>query len=301
MPKQFRFISSGSVVSKVIRDSGITDINKEDIIEWVGEVLQAIGTQKIKQEYVMFLEVKDHTAELPSEVQEVVKVYRNHQYDNGDCVTPLEVAVGYEPEAVEVKPVKCGSDIIPDEDLPTWTRRFETHWEHLDWSNGEIRTKKFAPMALSSAIMFQGVVCDGINSGITTACTDEYRLSNGVITTSFRTGQIAIAYRTTPVDEDGYPLVPDLYSVQTAITNYILYKTFARQWYQGREGFSDKMQWADKEYQFYIKQAKNDTWGLHGIDEHQNMINFKKSPFGRQSFDNLGRPSSIYPKGLNNE
>lgn len=302
MPKQFRYVSSTTIISKVIRDLGVSEINKDDIIEWVGEAIQAIGTNGMKEDSVMFLEVKNHMAELPAEVQEVVKVYRNHQYEQGECVTPLEV---YLDDVTDItttveplEPVTCGCESIPDDDLPRWTGRFEKRWAHLDWEKSPIHNKKFTPMSLSSSILFSGVVCETVNQNISSGCRDEYQLSDGIVKTSFANGQIAIAYRSSPTDENGYPMVPDLYSVQTAITHYISYKMFARFWYQGREGMSDKMQWADKEYQFYVRQAKNDTWMLYGIDEHQNMINFRKAPLGRQSFDNLGRPSNIYPKGI---
>lgn len=303
MPKQFNYVSANTVINKVIRDTGITDINKADMIEWVGEVIQAIGTNGIKEEHVMFLEIKDHTAELPSEVQEVVKVYRNNMFDQGDCVTPLEIYLENVEDTTTIleplEPVRCGCDIITDEDLPRWTRQFEKKWAHLDWTKSPIYKSRFTPMGLSSAILFQGIICESINQGLTTNCTDEYQLQDGVIRTSFPTGQVAIAYRSMPLDEEGYPLIPDLYSVQSAMAYYITYRIFSRLWYQGREGMADKMQWADKEYQFYVKQAKNETWNLYGIDEHQNFINQRKAPFGKGSFDNLGRPSSIYPKGLN--
>ena len=297
MPKQFKYVSSSTIISKVIRDLGVTDINKSDMIEWMGEAIQAIGTNGMKEESVMFLEIANHVADLPSEVSEVVKVYRNHKYDIGDCVLPLEAAVEDE-HTVEIHDVTCGCDIIPDEDLPRWTRRFERRWEYLDWDVSPLRTNRFTPIALSSAILFSGVTCEAINEGLSTCSGDEYQLQNGAIKTSFPTGQVAIAYRHTPLDSEGYPMIPDLYSVQAAITHYISYKLFARMWYQGREGMSDKMQWADREYQFYVKQAKNDTWMLYGIDEHQNMINFRKSAFSRPTFDNLGRPSNIHTKGL---
>ena len=297
MPKQFKYVSSSTIISKVIRDLGVTDINKSDMIEWIGEAIQAIGTNGMKEESVMFLEIANHVADLPSEVSEVVKVYRNHKYDIGDCVLPLEAAVEDE-HPVEIHDVTCGCDIIPDEDLPRWTRRFERRWEYLDWDVSPLRTNRFTPIALSSAILFSGITCEAINEGLSTCSGEEYQLQNGVIKTSFPTGQVAIAYRHTPLDSEGYPMIPDLYSVQAAITHYISYKLFARMWYQGREGMSDKMQWADREYQFYVKQAKNDTWMLYGIDEHQNMINFRKSAFSRPTFDNLGRPSNIHTKGL---
>lgn len=301
MPKQFKYVSANTVINKVIRDTGITDINKADMVEWVGEVLQGIGTNGVKEEHVMFLEIKDHVAELPAEVQEVVKVYRNNVYDQGDCITPLEIYLedvdDTTTELVPLEPVRCGCETIADEDLPRWTRQFEKRWAHLDWSKSSIYKKGFTNMALSSAILFQGVVCESINQGVTSGCIDEYQLQSGVIKTSFATGQVAIAYRTIPVDEEGYPMIPDLYSVQSAIAHYITYRIFSRLWYQGREGMSDKMQWADREYQFYVKQAQHDTWALHGIDEHQNFMNQRKAPFGKPSFDNLGRPSTIYPKG----
>lgn len=297
MAKPFNYVSSKSVVTKILRDSGLSDINRGDIIEWTGEVLQAIGTVGVREEHVMFITVKDHIADLPAEVEHIRKVYKYNSTENKDCIVPLDVVIDKdengEPVLVDIKD-PCGC--IQDDDLPKYSGNFERRWAHLDWSNYIAKESTFVPIRLTSDILFSGITCEDINEGIGN-CSYEYQLVQGGIRTSFRNGQIAIAYLTTPVDEDGYPLIPDLYSVQQAITYYVLSKVFTRFWYQGREGYAQQAQHAEQNFQFYIRQAKEDTWKLYGIDEHQNFINQRKKPFGNPGFNNLGRPSNVKPKG----
>ena len=296
MPKPFNYVTSKSVLAKVIRDSGLSDINRGDVIEWIGEGLQAIGTVGIKEEKVMFLTIKDHIADLPAEIEEVRKVYKYNPIEE-DYILPLEVAIDSDEEGnQEIVPVYDIHGLIPDDSLPKYYGRFERRWAHLDWTKYVAKTKKFYAMNLTSSLMFAGITCDDINEEIC-GCDYEYELGRGIIKTNFREGQIAIAYLTSPIDDEGYPLVPDLRSVQEAITYYILYKYYTRLWYQGRAGYDVRSQHADQNYQFYVRQAKEDTWKLYGLDEHQNFINQRRKPFGSPTFDNLGKASRITPKG----
>lgn len=65
---------------------------------------------------------------------------------------------------------------------------------------------------------------------------DEYTLVGDKIRTSFKEGSIAISYYRQKVDEEtGYPLIPDDYSIITAITMYITMKYMGRLWYMGRK------------------------------------------------------------------
>lgn len=50
-----------------------------------------------------------------------------------------------------------------------------------------------------------------------------YTISNGVITTSIKKGQVIISYKKIETDEEGYPLIPDNIKVLNAIRYYIMY------------------------------------------------------------------------------
>ena len=72
-------------------------------------------------------------------------------------------------------------------------------------------------------------------------------------------------------EKTGYPLIPDDYSIITAITMYITMKYMGRLWYMGREGYADKYQKSEQDWQWYCKQAGNKQMMPHGVDQFQNF------------------------------
>ena len=44
-----------------------------------------------------------------------------------------------------------------------------------------------------------------------------------------------------------------------------------RLWYMGREGYADKYQKSEQDWQWYCKQAGNKQMMLHGVDQFQNF------------------------------
>lgn len=90
---------------------------------------------------------------------------------------------------------------------------------------------------------------------------------------SFREGIVALAYTRQMVDpETGYPMIPDEISAITAITKYITMKLMERDYYAGRDGSQGRLQKAESDWQWYCKQAANQHFGLHGIDDFQDML-----------------------------
>jgi len=68
------------------------------------------------------------------------------------------------------------------------------------------------------------------------------------------------------------PMIPDDVSVVNAITYYITWKFMQRMYFSGREGYAEKMQYAEKQWGWYCKQSVNKTMMPHGVDEHQNLL-----------------------------
>jgi hypothetical protein len=90
-------------------------------------------------------------------------------------------------------------------------------------------------------------------------------------------------------------MIPDHASYTTAITMYITMKMMARMWYSGKEGYSDKMQKAEADWQWYCKQAGNRAIMPRGIDQFQNMLDTSQYLLPRnfrynQFFKDLSRP-----------
>lgn len=59
-------------------------------------------------------------------------------------------------------------------------------------------------------------------------CTTEltYIVEQGIIKTSFEQGYVQVAYKALPVDDEGFPLIPDNQKAALAIEYYILFRYF---------------------------------------------------------------------------
>lgn len=301
MGRNIKFVSSQRIISKLIRDTGFTDISEPDMIEWIGEALGGINTTGIKDTKVLFATIENYQGKLPSNVEEILQVLRSNEDYR---YSAMEVSAGCKveefdksvPELLEISPCGCGTEPIPSKELPTWTHDFEVLDNYMQLKGRPTINvlEKFSTMRLSNSSFFSGIVCESEYLPTHGYCASEYQVMNDVIKTSFKSGQIAIAYRTSPVDASGFPLVPDITSVHQAITSYITYKIMLRYWYQGREGYGDKFQKAEQDWQWYCKQAKNDTFLPYGIDDHQDMLEFNQKTFKTGAeyytqFRNVGR------------
>lgn len=73
---------------------------------------------------------------------------------------------------------------------------------------------------------------DSIN--ISCKCEDTYTLNNNYIFTSFEEGTLEINYHSFPVDDKGYPMIPEDQAFIEAITLYIAYKVANNLWMADR-------------------------------------------------------------------
>lgn len=99
-------------------------------------------------------------------------------------------------------------------------------------------------------------------------CT--YKISGRVIYTSIKEGEVEIAYKAMPVDDDGFPLIPDNQSLIKALELYIKKEMFTILFEMGfvhQYVFNDICQ----EYTFYAAQAKN-SLEIPNYSEMQNLM-----------------------------
>ena len=84
-----------------------------------------------------------------------------------------------------------------------------------------------------------------------------YKLQGNCIFTSLEKGMVELAYRAMPVDDEGYPLIPDNSSFSRALELYIKLQWFTIQFDQGK--ISDKvLANTQQQYSFAVGQAQTD-------------------------------------------
>jgi len=118
-------------------------------------------------------------------------------------------------------------------------------------------TNNNRPLSWSSSSNLRDYGCEDCK--ITTCCTDNYfYISGNMIITDIKNtydNTICLTYLGMPVDEEGYPLIPDDVSFKEACTKYITYMLDVREWRKGN--IPDKiMERSEREALWYIGQAK---------------------------------------------
>lgn len=315
MARKFTYVSADRIISKIYRDLGIEEISETDMIEWTGEALEGIGAITLYEEAVAFVEVENHTADLPCGLHSIMQVARNNFWskDNKslcpaniitDCETEdIKPGCGCAPGCKPV-PLDCKGSPLTDYEVAYYRPYFDLQYEYWGWMGSNYYRTQYTPVRLSNNSFF-GTVVYPEDQKLYHSAVDEYTLSGGKLTFSFKEGSVAIAYNRQVVDQEtGYPMIPDDYSVITAITMYIIMKYMARMWYMGREGYSDKFQKAEQDWQFYCKQAGNTLLMIYGEDEHQQQLDGRKQMIPDhnkyyRNFGNLGYSQSNIWKGQN--
>ena len=186
-----KFKSFKSIIAGLYRDLGInTEINEQEIGEWIGEALNLIGSYAQLEEVSSIISVANHRVLLPC-----------------GFLYPKDITFNGRP---------------------------------LSWS-----TK-------SAANNYQCEDCNKIPS----CCTDyNFYISDGYIHTSLPEGDLCIVYLSIPVDEEGYPLVPDNVYFDKALKAYCTYMLDRIQFRRGL--IPDKVYQESKiDWLFYVNSAR---------------------------------------------
>lgn len=116
---------------------------------------------------------------------------------------------------------------------------------------------------------------DTCNNDFGVSCTYSkdfsYTVESGVIKTSFRNDDVIISYTSLPVDDEGYPLVPDNIKVKMAIEYYILNRFLEPLYDVGK--ITDKAFQRIEQKKMWYMGAANSSSQLAGMDHLESTMN----------------------------
>ena len=129
------------------------------------------------------------------------------------------------------------------------------------------------PLSWSSNSNLHQYGCEDCKISTNTS-NNYFYISNNIIITDIKDTEpvtkICITYLGTPVDEDGYPMIPDDVYFSEACASYVTYKLDYREWRKGNT--PDKvMQKSEIDYLFYVKSAK----GAANMPNERQLRNIK--------------------------
>lgn len=301
---KYKLISIDSILAKVYREIKHTaSIEESDIIEYIGESLEAIGAFGQYEEDVCFIPISNHRGNLPNGLIELVQVAMSGSpIVQGECLKETASEVkdcdNYCEDAVQADcwsqhnqyyiPAQRFLDVIYEQDL----RRLYTPYFF----------NNFVPLRLSTN-SFRGFIGKddgtsmlGVNSGL------EYHISNNQIVTTMQEGVVALSYVRMPLDEKGFPMIPDMQEYKEAITKYIMYKLAFERFYNNEPNFSRVYEKLEQDWHWYCRQAKNSMLMPTTLDEKENMkdINHRMLKIQRGYygfFGNINTPEMFTTNG----
>lgn len=130
-----------------------------------------------------------------------------------------------------------------------------------------------------------------------------YKLNNDFIFTSFEEGDIQIAYLAFPIDEQGFPLIPDDAAVIEAVTWYLAYKIAYRKFITN-EMTERQFNYIEKQKDWYVGKAisRGKMLSKDQMETWKNMT-LRLMPVVNahaSSFKNIGQQEGLYRHNTNN-
>ena len=307
---KYNLISIDSIISKLYRDlkHSIPDIDEADIIEWTGEALQSIGAFKQLEEAVCFIDIENHRGNLPSGLSEIIQLAMSHQrFQAGECESTCLNPVEEECETGDCGNDRC-NDLLDDDVLEQcWSQHnkyYIPEQRYLDVLNeynvvnryNNAYYQNFAPLrpAQSSFRSMMGLhVGNSINLGLSMS-VGEYTIQGGQVVTSAQEGTVALAYTRQPLDENGYPMIPDMIEYKQAITRYITYMSSYHRFVNNEPNFRGIYEKMESDWHWYCKQAKNAMLMPSTIDEKEDLkdINHRMVKMQRGYYGYFGNITS---------
>ena len=186
------------VINKIIRDLGLgqDEIPYQDFVEWIAAALEHIGAYYQYIEKECLINIVDYTAVLPCDFYKPIRMKRgcvinpaNGTYYRGSFVSMLQ---------------KLGVDL---QDLPAYDQYHIVQAAAITSGHpiDEISQKLEGNKNLIG------------NVSINKFTESDYNINLNKITTAFQYGIIQLQYLAIPVDERGFPYVPDDESYRDAL------------------------------------------------------------------------------------
>src|SRR5690349_19381133 len=135
---QTQYTSIDRIFSKVNRDI-TSDFNEEDVIEWTGEALGFMESNKSFDEAVAFMEVNNFTANMPPLSHGLIQIARNNKFTpetkNLFCPKAITdtIVIGEKPNTAPI-PLNCAGMPMMDYDLAYYRPYFDLQFEYYGWT-----------------------------------------------------------------------------------------------------------------------------------------------------------------------
>lgn len=236
----YKTISSQAIIQKVFRDLKPADTSwTTDAVEWIGEALDFIGFHAGFEKRVKEVTIENFRGEIPCDLYQLMAV----EYEGMPLVYGTDLTA-YDQDRT--------TSMTPESNSSTSTvARFET-----------------TPGTIQNSPTGQSTFKQTKTTMNRSQSSDYYVINPNYIVTSFEEGTVKLHYDGYPLDDCGFPLIPDNIYYKQALEWYII-----RQMLMGgykNENFN--WQIADQQWKRYCVAAQNDA-AYPSIDKMESFKN----------------------------
>lgn len=276
-----KYCSIKTIIDEVYRDNDYdTELPWQDSIEWIYDAMELI---RVPMQYIgrkARLKVDNFRCVLPCDYKQEVQVAGTF----GGCNPfPMRHATNtFHPVMLDCEWDDAWKDLAADSNSPS-DSQLQPVGEDI---NGN-PVFEIGRQNDNFAIPANHVVTGGISVDDAT-----YKINENYIFTNFSEGFIYMSYYAFPVDDEGYPLIPEDQKYKEAVKAYVRMKIDYKLWRKGKLGrdvYADsQQQWA-----WRVGQAQNQAriptiGGMEGIKNQQLKLVWNKFHYN-EFFKNLSR------------
>jgi hypothetical protein len=281
-----RTVSLKTIVEKVYRDFKFNfTLNWSDAAEWAGELLAQFSAPIALEPKIACIKIQDYRGSLPCDLESIATVAHKSGgntpppnsafsfYDKGTALANFYITDAQDREGVIILSFKEGTDV----------NQFGC----------------LTPMRYATDSMSNQYHCSQSDRWVNSSYT--YIVNNNHIFTNFKDGEVVMAYRAIPLDDEGFPLIPSEHKWRDGVTFQIAYKIAYMLYLQG-EMDERKFHLIERDRDWYVAKLGIQQMSLDQMESFKNSWltlvpqNYDHSNF----FRNTQAPQQVYNHPLRN-
>jgi hypothetical protein len=259
-----KYVSIESILTKIYRDYG-KQLDEGDIIEWVGEALDALiaGTVAFDKK-VAIMTVKDHQCLLPNNCESILQIARNNDFDVSSISTL--------PNQDDIKFYDTDGNLIDQTTDLTIIPYMEVYFSSTFWNSTKLQ-ERFSPVRLSGNTFFDEITPLEVRENPYKRNNFEYTIiDESILRFNFIEGQIYIAFYQRKLSENGFPMIPDHYVFQKAIESYVMWRISNKEFYNHVQGSDARLIKSESDWIKFKEQARALSIIPQTIDEMERLV-----------------------------
>lgn len=254
-----RTISIKQLIGEVYRDQRYTyELPWTDAIEWAVDAIELIGAPTSLSPKISKITIENYRGMLPCDLNEISQAAGSY---SGCSIFPMtEKTDSFHPVFT------CDNQLLSTLISEYNTTTSITTPIGEDISGNPVYTFQNGNMSLPET------TSDNVDNTNTSYST--YNVNDNYIFTSFKDGFVFLAYKGLPVDDEGFPTIPDNRRFKEAIKAYIVSK-IDYILYRRKELDKNIYEHSEREWLWYCGSAGNIA-RMPGVDGMQSLLNQMK-------------------------